>query len=609
MKYTGFNVKNYKGVIDEDIELGSGEGGVYTCVGINESGKTTILDGIELLNKKVSKGLAHTFIPKSRKHNFSGAIEVSANILLNEQDRKKIQTFFEGKRRELVYIDDQLTLTRKFLYTKGEYKGQRYDLVGKISIKTKGKEGKTSDLTESKNAEIEKEFKEFVKESKPPIVYYRNFLFEFPKKIYLEDVPKDEDEETQSFYVAVVQDILDSLSKNPDERLQISELVERIQSDASESTSALDAATKKMAGKIADEISKTWDKLFEGGRNKKTIEIKAFVDQETTPTESVIDYPYLSFTINEGSEPYEVGERSLGFRWFFVFLLFTTFRKNRSVDEGEILFLLDEPASNLHSTAQAELLRVLEKLGIESKLIYTTHSHHLVNPAWLENTHIVKNVAINPEGELEFDAAQTDIKIEPYKSFVAHSPNQQEYFQPVLDSIEYKPSALELVKPLVIFEGKNDFYTFKWMAKNLGSDITKNVGFYPGGGAGKNEKLIGLYLAWGRKFIIVMDADDAGNSAKTKYTERFGQIVNNLMFTLKDIEPDWDNLATEGLFANDDKLNIIQTQQPKIKKYSKKSFNSAISYCLMTDSNLKLSPQTKNNFKKALKFFDKKLEG
>ena len=51
-----------------------------------------------------------------------------------------------------------------------------------------------------------------------------------------------------------------------------------------------------------------------------------------------------------------------------------------------MLFLFDEPASNLHPTAQAALLASLEKLSENAVVIYTTHSHHLINPLWLETT-------------------------------------------------------------------------------------------------------------------------------------------------------------------------------------------------------------------------------
>ena len=45
---------------------------------------------------------------------------------------------------------------------------------------------------------------------------------------------------------------------------------------------------------------------------------------------------------------YYLGERSLGFRWFFVFSLLTTYRAMTSQPDKGLLLLLDEPASNLH---------------------------------------------------------------------------------------------------------------------------------------------------------------------------------------------------------------------------------------------------------------------
>jgi hypothetical protein len=50
-------------------------------------------------------------------------------------------------------------------------------------------------------------------------------------------------------------------------------------------------------------------------------------------------------------------------------------------------------------------------------IIYTTHSHHLIDPLWLESTYIVKNQALDYDDEESFDSRLTDIKMEPYRSF------------------------------------------------------------------------------------------------------------------------------------------------------------------------------------------------
>ncbi|MDT5016826.1 MAG: hypothetical protein QOD39_2986, partial [Mycobacterium sp.] len=124
------------------------------------------------------------------------------------------------------------------------------------------------------------------------------------------------------------------------------------------------------------------------------------------------------------------------------------------------LFLLDEPASNLHSSAQAQLLRSFERLLDRCTLIYTTHSHHLINLNWLDSALAVQNAAL---GSFDLDeymsvrmSADTSISAIPYRQFVNDHPNQQSYFQPVLDLLEYKPSPLDPTPEVVLVEGKSD---------------------------------------------------------------------------------------------------------------------------------------------------------
>ena len=47
MHFTKFRIKNFKGISSAEIDLAqSGQGKVFTLVGLNECGKTTILEAI-----------------------------------------------------------------------------------------------------------------------------------------------------------------------------------------------------------------------------------------------------------------------------------------------------------------------------------------------------------------------------------------------------------------------------------------------------------------------------------------------------------------------------------------------------------------------------------
>jgi energy-coupling factor transporter ATP-binding protein EcfA2 len=116
-----------------------------------------------------------------------------------------------------------------------------------------------------------------------------------------------------------------------------------------------------------------------------------------------------------------------------MFLLMTSFQGESST-QSKPLFLLDEPASNLHPSAQAELLQSFEKLLYRCNLVYTTHSHHLINVRWLDAAYVVKNSAL---GSLNINdymsnrvGAHTSVTATLYRQFVTEHPNQVSYFQP-----------------------------------------------------------------------------------------------------------------------------------------------------------------------------------
>jgi len=54
MRYIKYEIKNFKGIKNATIDMSRINSKIYTLVGLNESGKTTILQAIFLLWKKIS---------------------------------------------------------------------------------------------------------------------------------------------------------------------------------------------------------------------------------------------------------------------------------------------------------------------------------------------------------------------------------------------------------------------------------------------------------------------------------------------------------------------------------------------------------------------------
>ena len=349
---------------------------------------------------------------------------------------------------------------------------------------------------------------------------------------------------------------------------------------------ALTQLLLNMGRKVTTDVFTAWNRIFNRNVDKK-VNINIAHDESRGW--------YVFFRIEDADGFFFLHERSLGFRWFFVFLLLTTYRASRKNSPPNLVFLFDEPASNLHASAQTQLLSSLENLSEASTIIYTTHSHHLINPNWLENTYVVRNLGIEVEADVtEYHAKKTNIVIERYRSFASKHPSQAHYFQPILDMLDYAPSKLELVPAMVMAEGKNDFYAFRYM-HDVAFNSDLDLHFLPGGGSGSLDDLIRLYIGWARNFVVLLDSDVEGKKQKKRYIDHFGPIVKDRILTLGDLIPDLNGKSLELAFEKADR-DTIQNVAYSSETYQKKKFFRALQEALATRAMLPLSESTTARF-------------
>ncbi len=616
MKYISFSIKNFKGIQDLKLDLDDINSRISTLVGLNESGKTTILEALSFFYEGIIENnellyrnnfQVESLIPKNKQDNFTDTIEIQAKVHLEELDHQDIVAFLDKNNFKTSSKNETIQITIIYSFQDSTYKGKRttwnLDIKGK-----KGKSRKDENLHNT-SKDVWLKLVEFLENKLPIIIYYPNFLFDFPDKIYLESDESSQLKET--FYRKLIQDILDALNNNLTIEKHIVNRAKLALKGHIQEKRYLDSVLSKSSGHITRTIFDENLSVFRRDSGQKSIKL-AYPEQDEQ------GLFYTSLILTDGEDNYYIRERSLGFKWFVTFLLLTQFRIHRS-EEQRIIFLLDEPASNLHQTAQQRLLKALEKLTNDRvSVIYTTHSHHLINPLWLESTFIVKNDALNYEkDETDFyNSFMTNISIEKYRSFVSSHPNQRIYFQPILDVLEYKPSNLENIPNVVMLEGKNDFYTISYFQNiifdwNDGKKIQfKKLNLLPGMGSGSLDDAIRLYYTWGRNFIILLDSDKEGLKQKDRYMDKFGAMLNNKIFTLGDININWNNFATESLFTDDERNKILHLQQTSAKKlkFNKKKFNLSIQEALVQKLSLDLSQETINNFKSIVQWLGEKIE-
>lgn len=597
MRYTKFTIKNYKGIQELSLDLDKQPTSrIITLVGLNESGKTSILEAINLLQHDLPEEERHRLIPKKNKLNFTGLVSIVAELSASEADNNWIQK----KANELGIYSikpiNKLSITKTYRFEDSEFVQRKFFWEISTVIKRK----KNDNYTELKPEDdiwhqLVTSIREFLI---PRILYFSDFLFDFPTKIYLDEVTSTE--EGQSQFRDIIQDILTSIDKN----LTVEEhIIKRLQNNSESIRESLDHTLSKMSSQISRVVLGAWKNIMNIQGKEIFVEAKTelirFVSKDLNGqlVEKKEPAYYLEFRLKEGPEKYYISERSLGFKWFFTFLLFTEFRKNRKTDLGETLFLLDEPASNLHSTAQKKLLDKFSDLTEKSKLIYTTHSHHLINPKWLNGTYIVKNEAINYNQEFDFDSSNTNIKAIIYKQFVSKNPNQQDYFQPILDTLNHQPGLLEKIPNLILLEGKSDYYIFRYINEILMSNKHKQMHFYPGTGADGNHQVIKLYMAWGRKYQILLDGDGGGNQAQKRYIKAFGEEVKSQIITFLDVDSSW-KFPIEKLFLDDELLQITRHFDMSCKSYDKSKFSTAIQNLYVTKTKISISTETLKRFEK-----------
>jgi len=602
MRYTFFEFENFKGVRKARLDLApSGSGArVYTLVGLNESGKTTVLEGIDYfrgagegeISPKHLGGFKaldrQAIIPMAERANFNGEIQIRCGIELDDADVEAVRAHLasvDGYR--LQDLGRDLMVTDSYRYQNSQFQEPTGTWAG-ITGTGFTKAGRVvRSLSAAKESARRKQVLVCLKGRLPPIWYFPHFLFDFPEKIYIE--ARDSETDVNRFYRALFQDLLDALDKG----LEIdTRIVARHRSGESSDKDNLQQVLLEASRHVTTKVVAQWDKIFpDKPLAQKRVTIKIGED-EPPDQESRI---WVAFGIEDTDGLYTFAERSLGFRWFFVYLMLTTYRGQRKETDENMLYLFDEPASNLHPTAQSTLLASFVDLAKTATIVYTTHSHYLIEPAWLGLTSIVANQGLGEQVvSADYSAKRTDISVTPYRQFAAQHPNQSHYFQPILDVLDYAPSAIDPAPQAAMVEGKGDFYLLRYYEEViLKRSSAERLRLMPGGGAGTLDGLIQLYIGWTRPYVALLDSDAEGEAQRRRYLEKFGPIVEPHLVLLSEASG-CPAKGIESLLTIDDRLAFQRVTAPDATSFEKKAFARGVQEALVTKTLIELSESARS---------------
>lgn len=246
------------------------------------------------------------------------------------------------------------------------------------------------------------------------------------------------------------------------------------------------------------------------------------------------DSEELILEIEDGSESsFSIDERSEGFQHFFNILIEMALLETENSD---VLFLLDEPGLRLHPSGQKDLLKYLEDLARNSRIIYTTHSPFLINRLHPNRVRIVdKN-----------HTTGTDFK---FKGFSKNwKPMRSSLGLNIKDSFYYSDKALVVEGPEDIIYLSSLIHYFNSLdAISFNTDL---FSFIDSGGESNLPSMVQIIMDDDRPTLILMDSDSP--STANKLRKKVKEVNNTNILDLFEINEFKDSaVSIEDLLPSD----------------------------------------------------------
>lgn len=499
MRYLSFDIKNYRAISALTVKL---DAKLIPLVGINECGKTTILQAIysfDYINDEEYEG-RHLKSTQNLYETVDAEASVSARISLKAKDVIKAldEVSAEISAGELELQEDE----SPFEYNADEIQkllgGAEKDLEIEIKRNLNDKLYSTTwNINNLLNSRvINHQFSKNLVIRLPYILYNDDFADRPPSEVSIPATrPK-----ALSGWLAIYERLLEQTDSNYSLFSLVSE-----------------PDIRRRDSILSDVETQLNNTLSAGWKNFST-EKKTIVNVSLTISggeERKLRIQIVEQLDNGKRRHFEILDRSKGFVWYFNFIMKTQFNPKIAGKAEDTVFLLDEPGSYLHSSAQDKLAEKLkeisQKFGI---VIYCTHSHHLLNPDFipLRNIHIVEKSKSKKITLQTFDRYRS--KTEKINAL-----------QPVYEALQLPFAELfSDSSVLLLVEGINDKYFIETFI-----NLPKGLRILPGTSADSIVKNILYPQTYDKKIFCLWDNDDEGilnqKKARKQYTIDDGLLL------------------------------------------------------------------------------------
>ena len=533
MFYKNFTILNYKAIDCIKIDLNSIN--LIPIIGLNETGKSSILEAIalfdyknkyknysEIKNKFLNKELPIQILSEISMENIQNfnidelteiyikkeikiiinSISISSSVFLfDETDEEyvfqNLDDLFEKIKTIFEQLFNEITKSKNFLLTRiiieeGDY---YYSDISKIQEK------------EIIFNYMGNDIKFLVEEFKIKQYFFRYIVDTLPKIIYINDfndkVPRNINIEEREWF-----NYIDEMfKKHTDINIEKFEKL-------------LDKEQRTKLSKVSKKLNRNlllkWEELHKNSQIKEDFE----------NSEISLNYKdkYFTFSIADNRKividedgdkeretiHFDIDQRSKGFQWFFSFFIKLYYNFQHTDEEYQSIILLDEPGVYLHSDFQKELLNILKKVSNNNKVIYCTHLENLVNP----NIIPIKTIKIaTRENE--------NIELKNYFEFSNNSRNLGD-MTPLINALKLNSYPYNYFdKKILLVEGMTEVIFFKLLQEKKLLD--KEIVIIPLGGASQISTLVSLISGLSKKYVLLLDSDNEGKKAYEKNKNMFGE--------------------------------------------------------------------------------------
>jgi predicted ATPase len=545
MRVTKFRVENFRSIADSSwIPLS--EDGISTIVGMNESGKSSVLEALActlgaqtITARDIRFGCPD---PEIHLEYLLTKIELSEicekfpqpqNKLINEFFNNKhlsyrARFFWEKKENEFIgFVDRNLSeLYEKLNQLPEAAKTDSSQVVESSPSEQLNDPAHTPALPVENTPNFEAELDIAINTIEPVFVLFSDDSGVLPDSIDVSDYKLKGIGAIGARNFLIVADI---------------DLKKLVDGSDIERVNLLRRATKK----ITRDFGEFWSQNI--GEAKK-LELECEIQSKRTSSGDQAGAPYLTFWITDGVNRLHPSQRSKGLRWFLSFYLQL---RASEVTKKKRLFLLDEPGANLHETAQTDVLRLINKISPSlDGLIYTTHSPHLVEPNQLHRILTVER------------ATDSDESPSIIRSILKEASScSGETLSPIYTrmGVDFWRQTVIQRKNNVLLEEPSGFFYLRafWLLTKKSTSVS----FIPCTGVNNIPQLAYMFSGWGLGFCVAVDDEPSGRGVYKELKDAlFGgddDAAKKRLYKFKDCA------GIEDIFSISDFQKIVIHQIPE----------------------------------------------